>query len=1157
MRWDEILETVYGYILITPPLQLIEAMATLILLIFVGFLALIKEYNLGWILIRVVEFDDFYWKLIFILIIVFRVLLFIYRKVWVIRALLRKFYRWIDAGNQTNGAGPSGSLPSNGNGRRGYSTSATARTAKPRPMRPVKQLKPASRLSKTLRALKISFTGKLGNFFEVITKRGALVSLTKFERNKEGKTSRPRPTLSDLFRNVGFRMFGAVFTDKGKYLSRIRQLYSFLVHIDNHRRHKGSVWVVKYLKVSQLALQKSIAGTPVKSLIELEPDMRMVRTVSGGLPKWIPLRDRRLMLINHSPSIIRWYLTLFSVYRVISIPGKLKLETIYGGLTVLESQVYRVAQEVKLLVPVSRFNTAAFLSTETPYKVGRSGLPHLPFIEAASSTEKTSWTGMLTDVLVLRRNNLLNTLLKFLALTGQVHYLKLLTHIDSNLDVCAPFLDRIGKMSEYLPAGRLALKEEAAGKVRVFAMVTFWDQVALKPLHEMLFGFLRSLNNDATFDQHASVSRCMEKSTRAGCSFGYDLSAATDRLPLSLQKAILNQIFPGIGKVWGDLLVSRDYSLQTPKKVYQDFIGNYKYAVGQPMGALSSWAMLAITHHLIAQLAAHRARLHGSLDPLGFWARGWYEGYEVLGDDIVIFEKQVADQYLILMAELGVPINLAKSVVATNATFEFAKVTGHFGRHVAAISWAMFMAQPTVMGRVAICYSLLRKGIVKDKIIRYITRFSRESIYKMGLPNLFFLGLASMYANAGIFKLSELTHKVIDYRDGKLTLVPALFENSYGSIVRAFVRAVAEGTVGPDQVPISHKDAEFLDFEVQNYALKKALIRTIIITTYGSKSIHYEGHRVDSLRPSIDAANLARKMVLEMISFPTQEISTIEQALVKEGAFTLKPKVFQRLSPLGVLIHPLYCHLFFQIYTSLVRKWAALTSIKTIKLETLSLEELHKLAEEIDRYKEITQIISRKTEKEKGVSPLGLRLDSPLKVLINVLKIESKLDYMRRVVMTTGVKFVLTRAFSEKSTALFSILDPDHKADYPDLVTHPGAPSLAGVQAYVRSHGEDFVREHLPKWGKYAAAMFQAPSLHPRYDPWTYLMAQPDYLYSMSMFDSYLGDGETLTSHYSNLQLVENTGGKTDNDTGTLPDVIYVPPSVTDESVLDVEMAPR
>jgi len=57
-----------------------------------------------------------------------------------------------------------------------------------------------------------------------------------------------------------------------------------------------------------------------------------------------------------------------------------------------------------------------------------------------------------------------------------------------------------------------------------------------------------------------------------------------------------------------------------------------------------------------------------------------------LGDDINIFDGRVARQYLLLMEIIGVPINLSKSVVASNATFEFAKVTGYNGKDVSAIS---------------------------------------------------------------------------------------------------------------------------------------------------------------------------------------------------------------------------------------------------------------------------------------------------------------------------------------------------------------------------------------------------------------------------------------------------------------------------------------
>jgi len=97
-----------------------------------------------------------------------------------------------------------------------------------------------------------------------------------------------------------------------------------------------------------------------------------------------------------------------------------------------------------------------------------------------------------------------------------------------------------------LPKGRvgqLSFKEEAAGKIRVFAMVDIWTQSVLKPLHDAISEILRSLPNDGTFDQGAAVKRCFQKTKDAGFSYGYDLSAATDRLPISLQASVLSSLF--------------------------------------------------------------------------------------------------------------------------------------------------------------------------------------------------------------------------------------------------------------------------------------------------------------------------------------------------------------------------------------------------------------------------------------------------------------------------------------------------------------------------------------------------------------------------------------------------------------------------------------
>lgn len=88
--------------------------------------------------------------------------------------------------------------------------------------------------------------------------------------------------------------------------------------------------------------------------------------------------------------------------------------------------------------------------------------------------------------------------------------------------------------------------------------------------------------------------------------YSFDLSAATDRLPIAIQTELLSLLYNNeeTAEAWARLLVDRDYILDS--KQFPDAKGKYRYAVGQPMGALSSWAMLALTHHMIVQIAALR-----------------------------------------------------------------------------------------------------------------------------------------------------------------------------------------------------------------------------------------------------------------------------------------------------------------------------------------------------------------------------------------------------------------------------------------------------------------------------------------------------------------------------------------------------------------------
>jgi hypothetical protein len=90
--------------------------------------------------------------------------------------------------------------------------------------------------------------------------------------------------------------------------------------------------------------------------------------------------------------------------------------------------------------------------------------------------------------------------------------------------------------------GKLATKEEAAGKIRVFAILDYWTQLVSLPFHKVLFRYLKDIKHvDGTFDQDGLVKR-MAKQNFAE-AFSFDLKAATDNIPLWLYHQVLTARF--------------------------------------------------------------------------------------------------------------------------------------------------------------------------------------------------------------------------------------------------------------------------------------------------------------------------------------------------------------------------------------------------------------------------------------------------------------------------------------------------------------------------------------------------------------------------------------------------------------------------------------
>lgn len=479
-----------------------------------------------------------------------------------------------------------------------------------------------------------------------------------------------RPMMNHLLRMVPLL---------GGKLSRnwAKTCFSFLKQLNLLHKHQGIKGTVKYLKICSVCLQQVCAGYRLPCLNPL--GMRISRSRSG-LPRIIPAHHRKMIRAG-DVVVTRFWMTCFSLYRDFHFVGELKLSTITDPSTAT-SRASEVSRHLKSFITLYyKDQDRTFSKPGSVFQILKSG----PQSTKADNEFSTHPRAVLRSLILLLKPS--NSHLRE-ALVGMLEYTNSLDILKMFHDFTDYFGNKLKPMyvwdrsegrrvdkSDYKPRsrylGRLSIKEEAAGKVRVFAMVDCWTQWALKPLHKKLFAVLSRMPQDGTFDQGRALRRVPFGKAPI---YSFDLSAATDRLPLSLQKELLACAYsPEMAQNWATLMVGRDY--KTPSEFLlggikrpDNYPSSVRYAVGQPMGALSSWAMLAITHHYILHYCAWTS----SVKPVG----EQFLEYSVLGDDIIIWNRRVAKRYLSVMRSIGVGIGIAKSIISEKGIgLEFAKRT--------------------------------------------------------------------------------------------------------------------------------------------------------------------------------------------------------------------------------------------------------------------------------------------------------------------------------------------------------------------------------------------------------------------------------------------------------------------------------------------------
>jgi len=468
-------------------------------------------------------------------------------------------------------------------------------------------------------------------------------------------------------------------------------------------KQQGVKGLVLFLKVNCVLIQQSLAGHKIPDVSLLGP--RVSRT-KLGLPRILPT-SVRIRIRNRQPGWdreVRFYLSILYLYRVLKYPSKLSFSSIVDSgvefdLKFFKKYIYRylhliskgwllrvdlmqwMSQKFKLF-PILKAspNTSDVLKNPLPIlsKIAKQNLVRSKSISHYRWYWSTHPAILSNSIWNLYRTPNLSEPMISLSKFFTKDFARIFSRGYKFEDL---FPDSRLPLDYRTSLGKLGIKEEAAGKVRLFAMVDPLTQWLFYPLHRLLFSILKKVPMDGTFNQVKPVTRLIKQAqVRSLPLYSLDLSSATDRLPVSIQSELLNQLFkrwlPNFGDQWRHILTSREYKLTSLKYGVDETL---IYKVGQPMGALSSWAMLAFVHHFIVQVSA--------------WSSGHpknklFRDYAILGDDLVLASTPVKNEYLRILNMIGVKCGLHKSILSPKGLgLEFAKKTFLGDKDVSPISW--------------------------------------------------------------------------------------------------------------------------------------------------------------------------------------------------------------------------------------------------------------------------------------------------------------------------------------------------------------------------------------------------------------------------------------------------------------------------------------
>lgn len=260
--------------------------------------------------------------------------------------------------------------------------------------------------------------------------------------------------------------------------------------------------------------------------------------------------------------------------------------------------------------------------------------------------------------------------------------------------------------------GRIGLVCEPQMKTRFPAMVNAITQACLKPLGDLWYGMLASLETDSYLDQASGAAWVKDQLAQGVTLAGVDMTSASDLLSLEQCLEIIDTVYFYHLRDDEDYKDAKRHFLGVSRGLYySEELGGYvRWEQGQPLGSYPSFALLGLVNNALARLAH-------------FGTDGKMRDTRVTGDDIVLTAEAV-DLYSALVEVNGGEINRSKTIVS-NKLVEF---VGHVitpdtimskAIHLKKFSDDSFMSYASQIGPKARRYLLPKQRKLWD-IFKYV-----------------------------------------------------------------------------------------------------------------------------------------------------------------------------------------------------------------------------------------------------------------------------------------------------------------------------------------------------------------------------------------------------------------------------------------------------